>query len=116
MKIECNKCKKEFEKQDIVFEKTIVMIGGRKCQMEYFNCPHCGEEYPVFILSYEDLEIYNEYQKLIRWLKKYQKKAAKDADKVNAKKWKKKYKKYQKIQNVLMSRHKVLSDTYKDGK
>lgn len=111
MLIECNKCKQCFEKQEIVFEKTIEVIGGKKCQMDSFKCPHCGETYPVFILAFEDISIYEEYQKLRKWLKKYQTKG-----KVKQKKWNNKFKKYKSIEEVLTSKHKILSETYKDNK
>ena len=56
MVVDCNECKQEFEISEINVRRMEESV-----EENYFVCPHCQHEYPVF---YTNVEIRNEQKKL----------------------------------------------------
>ena len=64
----CDKCKHEFFCSPVDIKFTNVKIKNQELLLKYFVCPNCNVLYPIFLIRYNDMEL---FQKTNVYLSEY---------------------------------------------
>lgn len=64
----CDKCKHEFFCSPVDIKFTNVKIKNQELLLKYFVCPNCNTLYPIFLIRYKDMEL---FQKTNVYLSEY---------------------------------------------
>ena len=64
----CDKCKHEFFCSPVDIKFTNVKIKNQELLLKYFVCPNCNALYPIFLIGYKDMEL---FQKTNVYLSEY---------------------------------------------
>lgn len=67
----CDKCKHEFSCSPVDIKLTNIKIKNQELLLKYFVCPNCNVLYPIFLIRYKDMELFqktniyfSEYKKI----------------------------------------------------